>query len=212
MRTSNKLCFSALVPLLVLLFSGALLAGQIKGVVQDGTTRDPIPFSHVVLLDQTWGHVAETFTGPDGKFAFNNLVPGTYTYEADHLGQQPGSDISATYGPRIVGNINPVWFTVTDTSTANRNIGIPVNPVSLSIIDDVYQVCPGQNLVVHGKMKNWTNSKQGVQRWGTVTWVDPLYGTERVFPIASKSLTMNPAQEFDFTPYEPFRDDRLWDG
>jgi len=74
---------SFLLLLLQITTSVALAAnGSVKGNVQDASSKDPLPFSNLFLLNTSWGASANQ----DGNYTITNVPPGKYTLRATYVG------------------------------------------------------------------------------------------------------------------------------
>ncbi|MBI1938301.1 MAG: TonB-dependent receptor [Ignavibacteriales bacterium] len=56
--------------------------GKIKGTVKDSQSKEPLPYSNVVLKGTSLGSAADF----DGNYLIQNIPPGTYTVRATYLG------------------------------------------------------------------------------------------------------------------------------
>ena len=71
--------------LLVLAFSSlALATGEIKGIVFEKDTREPLMGANVIIVGSQMGAAA----GPDGWFLISKLAVGTYSLEASIIGYE----------------------------------------------------------------------------------------------------------------------------
>jgi len=87
-----KLSFQNYVLLLVLLMSSIVLSapgGTIKGRVRDVQTKEPLPFSNVILVGTSFGSA----TDMDGYYIIKSVPAGKYTLRASFLGYK-SSEIS----------------------------------------------------------------------------------------------------------------------
>lgn len=86
---------TSILPLMILLFllpvslkaaDGVVQAeGQLRGVVLDKLTREPIPSANIVLEGEGRGAAADL----EGRFEIVHLAPGTYHVRASALGYEP---------------------------------------------------------------------------------------------------------------------------
>jgi hypothetical protein len=58
------------------------LWGNMRGIVVDASTRQPVPAAHVFLAEAQRGRVANG----SGMFAFDRLLPGDYAVQVSHIG------------------------------------------------------------------------------------------------------------------------------
>jgi len=73
------------IPLQVLAFSSlALATGEIKGIVLEKDTREPLTGANVTIAGSPKGAA----TGPDGRFLISKLPVGTYSLEASIIGYE----------------------------------------------------------------------------------------------------------------------------
>lgn len=63
-------------------FLASAQTGEIRGVVKNKNSNEPIPFANVVLQNTTIG----TTTDIDGKYSIKNLKPGFYNVQVSYLG------------------------------------------------------------------------------------------------------------------------------
>lgn len=63
-------------------FLAAAQTGEIRGLVKNKNSNEPIPFANVVLQGTTIG----TTTDIDGKYSIKNLKPGYYNVQVSYLG------------------------------------------------------------------------------------------------------------------------------
>lgn len=71
--------------LILQLISTSLISapnGKIKGTVKDSQTKEPLPYSNVILKGTSLGSAADF----DGNYLIQNIPPGTYTVRATYLG------------------------------------------------------------------------------------------------------------------------------
>jgi outer membrane receptor protein involved in Fe transport len=59
--------------------------GNISGKVLDGKTKEPLPFSNVVIVGTPYGAMSME----DGGFFIRNVPEGTYTLRASYMGYEP---------------------------------------------------------------------------------------------------------------------------
>ncbi|MEG8989507.1 TonB-dependent receptor [Ignavibacteria bacterium 4148-Me] len=87
-----KLSFRNYVLLLLLLMSSIVLSapgGTVKGRVRDVQTKEPLPFSNVILVGTSFGSA----TDMDGNYIIKSVPAGKYTLRASFLGYK-SSEIS----------------------------------------------------------------------------------------------------------------------
>ncbi|NNE70007.1 MAG: hypothetical protein HKN29_06545 [Rhodothermales bacterium] len=63
------------------------LWGNMRGIVVDAGTGQPVPSAHVFLAEAQRGRVANT----SGMFAFDRLLPGDYAVQVSHIGYRTTS-------------------------------------------------------------------------------------------------------------------------
>jgi TonB-dependent receptor len=56
--------------------------GSVKGKALDATTKEPLAFSNLFLLNTSWGASADQ----DGDYSITNIPPGKYTLRATYVG------------------------------------------------------------------------------------------------------------------------------
>lgn len=80
-----KTALRILIPLVCMLFlttiSFAQCAFELRGVVQDADTREPLGYSNIVIVELQRG----TSSNEDGSFVIKGLCAGTYTVHVSHL-------------------------------------------------------------------------------------------------------------------------------
>lgn len=64
--------------------------GNVTGKVLDGKTKDPLPFSNVVIAGTPYGAMSME----DGSFFIRNVPEGTYTVKASYMGYEPKEERS----------------------------------------------------------------------------------------------------------------------
>ena len=78
---------------------GAPLHGNLRGIILDAETEQPVSNAHIYLAEANRGNIANA----EGMFIFPRLLPGTYTMLVSHMGYlqhereisvAPGSDAS----------------------------------------------------------------------------------------------------------------------
>ena len=70
--------------LLLLLNASVVMAqsGNVKGVIKDAQTKEPLPFSNTVLVGTSLGSAADN----EGHFTIKNIPVGSYTLRATYVG------------------------------------------------------------------------------------------------------------------------------
>ncbi len=93
--------------LLLLLNASVVMAqtGNIKGVIKDAQTHEPLPYSNAVLSGTSLGAAADK----EGNFVIKNIPVGKYTLKATYIGyQQQEVSIEVVRGKTTEYNFNMV--------------------------------------------------------------------------------------------------------
>mgnify|MGYP002145760704 CR=1 FL=1 len=81
MKTAARILIPLLCALLVTGISKAQCVFELKGVVRDADTREPLGYSNIVIVELQRGASSDE----DGKFVIKGLCAGTYTVHVSHL-------------------------------------------------------------------------------------------------------------------------------
>ena len=119
--------------LLVLLLAAnaALLAqsGALQGKVIDKTTREPIPFTNIII-ENKGTQAGGTASDIDGKYTLKPITPGTYDVKASFLGYKP---VQITGIPVRSGTIE--YLDIELESTAVQVEGVTITKYRIPLID-----------------------------------------------------------------------------
>ncbi|APY10588.1 hypothetical protein BWZ22_04755 [Seonamhaeicola sp. S2-3] len=97
--------------LLFILFSAFTFAqkGNIKGLIIDNNSKDPIPFATVVILNNNSDTVSGAISSDDGTFNVSNIKFGTYSVQISFIGYETTTisnvTISKTSNEANIGSI-----------------------------------------------------------------------------------------------------------
>jgi TonB-dependent receptor len=81
----------------------AAASGTIKGKIRDVQSKEPLPFTNVVLVGTSQGAASDM----DGNFIINNVMPGTYKVRAKYIGyKQEEVTITVTEGKTTIRNFD----------------------------------------------------------------------------------------------------------
>jgi len=72
--------------ILVILFPILIKASEIKGVVQDGDSKELMTGAHVVLKSNNTGETYQVISGLDGSYHIKNIPDATYQMSVSYLG------------------------------------------------------------------------------------------------------------------------------
>ena len=134
------------------------LFGNLRGVILDAQTRQPVSNAHVYLAEASRGRVANE----SGHFAFFRLLPGTYHLRVSHI----------TYGSVTT----PV--DVTPGGNAQTEVMLDAEPVlMLPVVIDGIGMQPSSTLLGYAMMEQENLlSRPGLAGSGLLTRIDALPG------------------------------------
>ncbi len=157
----------------MLMSKGALsvLAGDIKGVVLDKETQEPLPYMSVVLKELSpkgaHSHDTGTATNDDGKFNFNGLCAGKYEVTVQGVGyvsQDFTVDINENDVRSLHFELEELVFKTDEVVvSANRNevsrklAPVVVNVLSGEMLETVSSIDLAQGLNYQSGMRVETN-------------------------------------------------------
>ncbi|MDP4268231.1 MAG: carboxypeptidase-like regulatory domain-containing protein, partial [Bacteroidota bacterium] len=71
--------------IIILILNSAIFAasnGIVKGTIKDAQTKEPLPFSNVVIVGTSWGASSDV----EGNYIIQNIPPGKYTIRGSYIG------------------------------------------------------------------------------------------------------------------------------
>jgi hypothetical protein len=78
--------FGKILLILPLLFSFSVVAGEIRGIVIDSKTKEPVAGAIVFARSEANPSGVNALTEDDGRYVFLNLPAGSYTVTANYAG------------------------------------------------------------------------------------------------------------------------------
>ncbi|NUO10092.1 MAG: M6 family metalloprotease domain-containing protein [Candidatus Brocadia sp.] len=146
--------------------------GSISGRVTDDATTLGIPGATVAYGTSTQNIVDTTTTDADGKYSFDNVIPGTYTVQAQATGYQPEPPVQVTVDAGETETVNfaftPIGPTPTPTVSPTPTPGLTGSIEGEVVNQTDGMPIAGASVVLDSKVNVATTDTNGLYRFNTV--------------------------------------------